>query len=191
VTTEGVPPVDPKRIRALGDKMRIGILQLLDHRLASAAELAHDLRISQDLVNYHLEVLMKCDCIEVAAKRSRGGRNTRFYTAKAGIVWPSPELELPVEREPITKDIMRAFACKAGLALGAGASNDGATATFAVETLTLTEPHRLSAHQALRLTVANLRGLHEQSRQLSIATDTPLIPIEIGIAMFDPPASSD
>lgn len=189
--SEGLAPLDPKRVKAFADKTRVRILQLLDHRVASVPELALELHISQGLANYHLKVLMECDCAEIAATRERGGRDTRFYTAKPSIAFPTSQLGLPVEQEPVTKAAMRAFACKAGSALDAGAGNDDATSTFAVETLTLTAPHRLTANQALRLTVGNLRGLHERSRQLSIATDTRLIPIEVGIAMFEPLRSAD
>lgn len=182
---EGLPPLDPKRIKAFGDKTRVQILERLNHRLASTPELATDLRISQNLVNYHVRVLIECECAEVAATRQRGGRPTRFYTAKPGIVLPVPHLEPARQSQAsVSESALASFAVNARSALDAGG---GGASTFAVETLTLTAPHRLTAHQALRLTVANLRGLHEQSRQLSIATDAELIPVEIGVAMFEAP----
>jgi Bacterial regulatory protein, arsR family len=148
-------------------------------------ELAKAMQVSQSLINYHLRVLVKCECVEVAATRERHGRPTRFYTATPGIILSAPHLELARDAPPVMADSsLAAFAANACSALGAG---DSAATTFAVETLTLTAPHRLTAHQALRLTVANLRGLHEQSRQLNIATDALLVPIEVGIAMFEAP----
>ncbi len=182
---EGLPPLDPKRIKAFGDNTRVRILERLNHRLASVPELAQDLRASQDLVNYHVRVLIECECVEVAATRGRNGQPIRFYTAKPGIVLPAPHLGPGCESQaPVNESDLNTFAVNARSALGTGG---GAASTFAVETLTFTAPHRLTAHQALRLTVANLRGLHEQSRQLSIATDAELVPVEIGIAMFEAP----
>jgi DNA-binding transcriptional ArsR family regulator len=188
---EGLPPLGPKRIEAFADETRVEILQLLNHRLASTSELARELRISESRVEYHVNVLIECDCIEVAATRKRDGRATPFYTAKPGTLLPPSPLKPLVEQEPVTKAAMQAFACRAGSALDAGAANDTATSAFAVETLTLTAPHRLNAIHSLRLTVGSLRALHEQSRQLRIATDTQLIPVEVGIAMFEPLRSED
>lgn len=166
--------------------MRIQLLQLLDHRVISASELAGELRVPENRVNYHLKVLIECECVEVALTRKHHGRKTRFYTAKPGVVYQPPRLEPPIEREPVTQEAMRAFACKASVALDASPSQKDGSSTFALESLSFTAPHQESAHQAMRLMVANLRSLHEQSRQLSIATETPLIPLEIGIAMFRP-----
>lgn len=184
--SEGRPPLDPKRIEALAEETRVRILQSLNHRLASASELARELGVPEDRVDRHVKVLIECDCIEVAATRERNGRATPFYTTKPGILLPLPPLEPPAEQELVTKAAMRAFARKAGSALDAGVANDTTTSTFAVETLTLTASHQLSANHALRLTIGSLRVLHEQSRELRIATDTQLIPIEVGIAMFEP-----
>lgn len=181
--SEGLPPLDPKRLKALGDETRIRILQLLDHRLSSAPELARELRLSQSLVNYHIQVLIECECVELATTRKRKGRDTNFYTAKAGVLLPAGGLE--PDSEPVSEKAMRRFACRAISALEAGEGEDTMISTFAIETLTLTAPHRLSANEALRLTVANLRVLHELSRQLNIATDIPVVPVEIAIAMFE------
>lgn len=185
--SEGLPPLDPKRIKALGDKTRVQILEQLNHRLASVPELARDLRISQSLTNYHVQVLIECECVDLAVTRERCGRPTRFYTARPGIVLSAPHLE-PARgsQAPVGQEALDSFAINARSALSA---RDSAASTFAVETLTLTARHQLTAHQALRLTVANLRVLHEQSRHLSIATDAELIPVEIGIAMFEAPGS--
>jgi len=182
---EGLPPLDPKRLKALADETRIRILQILDHRLSSAPELARELRLSQSLVNYHLQILIECECVELATTRKRNGRDTSFYTAKAGALLPAGRLE--PDGEPVSEKAMRRFACRAISALETGAAEDSMVSTFAIETLTLTAPHRLSANEALRLTVANLRVLHELSRQLNIATDTPVVPVELAIAMFEPP----
>lgn len=178
--------MDAKRIKALGDETRVRILEQLNHRLASAPELAQELQVSESLLNYHLQILTDCDCAEVAAIRERDGRPIRFYTAKPGIVLAAPHLE-PARgaRGPISEGMLDSFAANARSALKTA---DSAASTFAVETLRFTVPLRLTAHQAVRLTVANLRGLHEQSLQLSVATDADLIPVEIGIAMFEAPA---
>jgi len=178
-----------KRARAFADVTRVKILQQLDHRFASAPELASYLGLSQSLVEHHLKVLIECDCVQIAATRRRQGRDTNFYTAKPGTLFPSAHGEL--EQRPITKAAARTFACNAGLALDASLDKDQATSTFAFEALALTAPHLLTARQSLRLTLANLRSLHEQSHQLNVATDTPLISIELGVAMFESLGDAD
>src|SRR5262245_39515232 len=131
--SEGPAPLDPRRIKAFADKTRITILQRLDHRLASAPELANELRIAQSLVNYHLEVLAECGCVEVAAVRKRHGRDTGFFTAKPGVLPPTSPIDAVIQAKPTNKAAFRVFACRAELALDAGAAEDHATSTFAVE----------------------------------------------------------
>lgn len=77
----------------VGDKMRVRILELLNHRSASATELARELRVSQSLVNYHLRVLIERECVEVVTTSERQGEPMRIYTAK-------PEADFPPMFEP-------------------------------------------------------------------------------------------
>ena len=165
VSNDGIPPLDPRRIKALGDRTRVRILELLNQQPASAPELAQEMRVSQSLVNYHLQVLMEGECVEISTTSKRHGRPTRLYAAKPG-------------------SALTALAINARSALSDG---NGAATILAVETLTLTAPHRLTADQILRSAVADLRDLHEQSRRLNTATDAVLVPVEVGIAMFEAP----
>lgn len=193
MSTEGPVPFDPKRIKAFKHKTRVEILEYLSsHRVASAPELAKALRIRQNRVSYHLDVLLECDCVKKTVTRKRNGRDVQFYAVKPDVIYPSPLPPL-LGQEPITRDKLRTFSCKMKSVLEASAADDHAATTFALETLVLTEPAKLVAQETIRITLASLRTLHEQCRVLHIATDAPLAPVEFGVALFPaaPPDSED
>jgi hypothetical protein len=194
MSAEGPPPLDPDRIKAFSHKTRIRILEYLgSHAVASVPELAKELRIREGRIDYHVRVLLECDYIEHAVTRKRNGKDTRFFGLKSGVGYSTLHLGSLFHAKPVTRNTLHAFACKVNSALEAGVADDGANPTLALEALALTEPHRRTALEALRLTVANLRLLDEQSRQLNIATDAPLVSVELAIAMVPatPPGSQD
>jgi DNA-binding transcriptional ArsR family regulator len=187
MSAEGLPSLDSKRIKALGNETRVRILDCLkSHGVASAPELTRELSIRENLANYHLGVLLDCDCIEIAVTRKRSGKDTRFFRVKPGVAFPTMSLSPLFKEEEVSRHALRAFGRKVSSVLE-GTDEEGSGTTIAFETFSLTEPDQFVAQEALRLTVANLRRLAEQSRQVSIATDAPLTSIELGIAMI--PAS--
>lgn len=183
--TRDVPALGPHQVKAFSNETRLEMLRLLSGRMVSTPELADEMHKSQSLVNYHLEVLVRSGCVDVAARRKRNGRPTQFYTAKRGALPSSVPRAIAVRERTVSRVDMEELARKAGSALDLRARDDQAS-TFVVECLTLTAAHRVIANEALRLTVANLRVLHEQCRQLSIATDAPLSRVEMGVALFEP-----
>lgn len=193
MSAEGLAPLDPKRIKAFGNGTRVRMLNYLNsHCVASAPELTRKLGIPESLVNYHLGVLLDCDCIELAVTRKRSGKHTRFFRVKPGIVVSTGSLSPLFSGEAVNKRTLHAFGRKVSSALE-GVEEEGSEATITLEAFALTEADQFVAHEALRLTVANLRLLAEQSRQMSIATDAPLTSVELGIAMIpaSPPDSDD
>ena len=185
--TERLPPIDPKRSKALSDEVRIGILELLNRLVsASAPELADQSGLPLNVVSHHLRVLLECECVDVAASRKQGGSKLCFYKVRPGILARPSPFDSLIPKRPVSDVAMEGLARNAASVLNTRKEQDDLTCTFAVETLTLTAAHRQSALEALRLAVTNLLQLQELSRQLSVATDAPLLSLELGVALFEP-----
>jgi DNA-binding transcriptional ArsR family regulator len=187
VSAEGLPPLDPKRAKAFSDETRVRVLRYLSsHPLTSAPELSKKLRIPEDRLNYHLGVLLGCDCIEVAATRERHGKDTRLFSVKSGAIFSIDFFGslAESEQEPINRSTFKTFASKVHSLLGGEPTDGDESATIALETLDLTDEHRHLAKETIRLTVIHLRQLGEMSRQVNIATAAPLEPVEFGIALL-------
>jgi DNA-binding transcriptional ArsR family regulator len=184
---DDVPRLDTKTAKGFAHPIRVRLLKALNHRHASVSELAKQLRLADGAVDYHIGVLRDCDCIQVATTRKRMGRDVKFYTAKPNIFYSAPHIEAALMRTSASAAEFPGFLEKSQSAIDAGAVEPDGGGTFVVEALTLTEPHRRTAEEAIHLTVANLRTLHEQSRELNVAIDAPVCHIELGIAMFSAP----
>ena len=56
-------PPDPRRERALAHPLRLRILETLNGRPADPEELADELYVSVDVIDYHLRVLSRASCL--------------------------------------------------------------------------------------------------------------------------------
>lgn len=68
-------------IKALGNPVRAKALAILNERIASPNEIAQELGQSVGHVSYHVNVLKKCECIELVDTASRRGAVEHFYRA--------------------------------------------------------------------------------------------------------------
>jgi DNA-binding transcriptional ArsR family regulator len=75
--------IDPRLVRAIAHPLRLTILEFLQARIASARELAAELDESVSRISYHVEVLVECDCLELARSRPRRGFTEHFYKARS------------------------------------------------------------------------------------------------------------
>jgi DNA-binding transcriptional ArsR family regulator len=78
------PMTDPQLAAALSHSTRVHILSVLNTRIASAKELAAELDEPIQNLNYHMDVLLELDCIELTdSRQQRGGRVVEhFFRAK-------------------------------------------------------------------------------------------------------------
>jgi DNA-binding transcriptional ArsR family regulator len=73
--------VDPQVIKALTHPVRARALAILNERTASPNEIAKELGQGVGHVSYHINVLKKCECIELVDTAPRRGAVEHYYRA--------------------------------------------------------------------------------------------------------------
>jgi DNA-binding transcriptional ArsR family regulator len=70
---------DQELARALSHPVRLEILQVLQDRIASPAELSKELGRRPAVVSYHAGTLLKCGCLELVHSRAQQGAVENFF----------------------------------------------------------------------------------------------------------------
>jgi len=65
--------------RALSHPIRLEILEALQGRVASPAELSAQLGQRPAVVSYHATTLVNCECLELVHSKARGGGIENFF----------------------------------------------------------------------------------------------------------------
>jgi DNA-binding transcriptional ArsR family regulator len=88
------PSVDLRLMKALGHPLRIGILTVLNDRMASPNELSKELEEGLSQVSYHVKVLKDFDMIEMVKTEPRRGAIEHYYRAIDEVFLPSWQMKL-------------------------------------------------------------------------------------------------
>jgi DNA-binding transcriptional ArsR family regulator len=70
---------DQELTRALSHPLRVEILQALEGRVASPAELSAEIDQRPSVVSYHAATLLRCGCLELVRSRGRRGAIENFF----------------------------------------------------------------------------------------------------------------
>ncbi|HEX5593426.1 MAG TPA: winged helix-turn-helix domain-containing protein [Solirubrobacterales bacterium] len=70
---------DQELVRALSHPVRLEILQALQGRIASPAELSREIDQRPGVVSFHASTLLRCGCIELVHSRGRRGGIENFF----------------------------------------------------------------------------------------------------------------
>jgi DNA-binding transcriptional ArsR family regulator len=70
---------DHELVKALSHPLRLEILQALQGRIASPAELSQELGQRPAVVSYHAGTLLRCGCLELVHSRARRGAVENFF----------------------------------------------------------------------------------------------------------------
>jgi DNA-binding transcriptional ArsR family regulator len=70
---------DLELARALSHPIRLEILQALQGRIASPAELSREIDQRPGVVSYHASTLLRCGCLELVHSRGRRGAIENFF----------------------------------------------------------------------------------------------------------------
>jgi DNA-binding transcriptional ArsR family regulator len=65
--------------RALSHPVRVEILQALEGRIASPAELSREIDQRPSVVSYHASTLLRCGCLQLVHSRGRRGAIENFF----------------------------------------------------------------------------------------------------------------
>jgi DNA-binding transcriptional ArsR family regulator len=88
------PAVDQRLMKALGHPLRIGILTVLNDRMASPNELSKELEEGLSQVSYHVKVLKDFEMIEMVKTEPRRGAVEHYYKAVSEVFLPSWQMKL-------------------------------------------------------------------------------------------------
>ncbi|HET9591804.1 MAG TPA: helix-turn-helix domain-containing protein [Solirubrobacterales bacterium] len=70
---------DQELVRALSHPVRLEILQVLQGRIATPAELSREIDQRPAVVSYHANTLVSCGCLELVHSRGRRGAIENFF----------------------------------------------------------------------------------------------------------------
>jgi DNA-binding transcriptional ArsR family regulator len=70
---------DQELSRALSHPVRVEILQALEGRIASPAELSREIDRRPAVVSYHAATLLRCGCLQLVHSRGRRGSIENFF----------------------------------------------------------------------------------------------------------------
>jgi len=70
---------DQELVRALSHPIRLEILQALQDRIASPAEISREIDRRPGVVSYHASTLLRCGCLELVHSRGRRGTIENFF----------------------------------------------------------------------------------------------------------------
>jgi DNA-binding transcriptional ArsR family regulator len=79
VTDRRQERADREMARAMAHPIRAEILQALEGRIASPAELSKEIDRRPGVVSYHASTLLRCGCLELVHSRGRRGAIENFF----------------------------------------------------------------------------------------------------------------
>jgi hypothetical protein len=71
--------VENRLVRALGHPLRARALAIFNERTCSPKEIANELDVPVNKLSYHVNVLKRCDCIELVSTAQRRGATEHYY----------------------------------------------------------------------------------------------------------------
>ncbi len=122
VTEQSRVIVDQRVIKALAHPVRVLALAILNERVASPNEIAKELGEGVGHVSYHINVLKKCECIEMVDTAPRRGAVEHYYRATSrAFIDDEAWRRLPASVRPsLTATLLQDIFEDAGTALSVG-----------------------------------------------------------------------
>jgi DNA-binding transcriptional ArsR family regulator len=177
--------IDQRLVLAVGHPTRVRILEALQGKSASHIELARAFGESPGVVDYHLNVLRKADCVELVRTEAKRGTTEPFFTARLrSFIGHQDWRRAPVSvRSGVTVEALGTFIAKVGAALDADTIDSREDtvlhwASFSVDDHGWAEITRILDHALID--VAKVAGASRGR-----LGDADGIPIVTGLAAFE------
>ncbi len=101
VSVRQIARMDHELVRALSNPIRLEILELLQQRIASPAEISMEIGHPPSVISYHATTLVRCGCLELVTSRPRrGGIENFFAIAPGSILGFQPRRPPPKRQAP-------------------------------------------------------------------------------------------
>jgi len=114
--------VDQRLVKALSHPVRANALAILNERVASPNEIAKELGHPVGHVSYHVNILSKCDCIELVDTAQRRGAVEHYYRATSRVFISDEDWQrLPASIRPgLSTSLLKELVQDAGQAIASG-----------------------------------------------------------------------
>ncbi|MEZ5077424.1 MAG: helix-turn-helix domain-containing protein [Solirubrobacterales bacterium] len=177
--------LDATTAKALSHPLRVEVLELLEREEASPAGLTRQLSgVALGLVAYHVEVLQRCDLIELVGTRPRRGAVEHFYRAK-----PSGPIELEgvpkALRGSVTATTLQSFVDATVAALEKGTIDRHEDSVLSSMSIRVDAIGRRQVVELGQATIDQLRRINDESHERAAAGGEPLVRLIVGIAGFE------
>jgi DNA-binding transcriptional ArsR family regulator len=166
-------------LRALSHPIRIDVLRILSHQVASPKELARESGASLSDISYHVTYLREEGCIEILETEPRRGAIEHFY-----------RITPPRSRAETSAAAVRGFLGEVVLALNAGSFDAREDRHLSWMTMALDEQgwRELIERQASWL--EELERIGAEAAERLAATGAPGKPVVAGMLGFETPPDS-
>jgi DNA-binding transcriptional ArsR family regulator len=179
--------IDQNLVKALAHPTRVRILEALQGRTASPAELAREFQQSLGVIAYHANALLEVKCIEQVSTRPTRGTIEHFYTARPRSFighqdWRRAPLSV---RAGVTSEALRTFATKIGAAIDADTIDRREDTTLNWMPINVDEQGWRETAEILDRALRELMAVAAASRERLGAEAG--IPVVTGLAAFESP----
>lgn len=189
-TTSGEP--GPYRVaKALTHPMRAKVLEILDRRVASPAEISNQLGVGVSHISYHVKVLKELECVELVAKHKRRGAIEHRYRAVArpylsDRAWAQVS---HTSRQGISDALLKAIGDEATEALAAGTLAGRHDSHLSRTQLVLDETGWRQVGELLEKTLNRVLAIQEESSARLAQEETRQIDAKLAILHFEAPTA--
>jgi DNA-binding transcriptional ArsR family regulator len=177
--------IDQQLVKALSHPIRVQILEALEGRTASPAELAREMDRGLGVISYHIHALDDCGCLELVRTKPRRGAVEHFFTAKPRSFighqdWRRAPLAV---RGGITAAAFESFAERAAAAVEAGTIDAREDTTLSWMPMAVDDIGWTEIAEIMDRTLKLLMAVHAKSSSRLRGTDG--IPVIVGLAGFE------
>ncbi|HEY5061475.1 MAG TPA: hypothetical protein VII52_08050 [Gemmatimonadaceae bacterium] len=179
--------------KALTHPMRAKVLEILDRRVASPAQISSQLGVGISHISYHVKVLKEFECVELVAKRKRRGATEHRYRAVTRPYFSDGAWAQipPVARQGISDALLNAIGKEASEALAAGTLGARHDSHLSRTHLALDETGWRDITELLEDTLDRVLAIEEESSRRLTKDKTAKIDAKLAILHFEtaPPGS--
>jgi DNA-binding transcriptional ArsR family regulator len=185
--------VDQRVIKSLAHPIRAQALAILNERIASPNEIAQELDQSVGHVSYHINVLKKCECIELVDTTPRRGAVEHYYRATARVFIDSEDWRrLPASVRPsLTGTLLQDLVADAGAALSAGTFDARDDRHLAWTPMIVDQDGWEELNEALGTLLERVFEIQAASAKRLTKSGEPGIQVSVASMAYETPAAED
>jgi DNA-binding transcriptional ArsR family regulator len=185
--------VDQRVIKALAHPVRVLALAILNERIASPNEIAQELGQGVGHVSYHINVLKKCECIEMVDAVPRRGAVEHYYRATSrAFVDAEAWRRLPASVRPsLTATMLQDLFDDAGAALSAGTFDAREDRHLALTPMIVDEEGWDEVNEAAAAFLERVFEVQAVSAERLTKTGEPGAQISVAAMAYETPSSKE